>query len=232
MWRSNWLSRQAEIAEIRPAPRWMRDRTRAGCRIRPAPQRTISTGQGSRGVWRESSTALSSASGGGHAGIRHLSWNGLGGSEALTCPTTRDNATLPRNRLSAKALHDRDSHNRSPGNGPCSGLRRPLPRRGRHGHLADFRAFRPAPMWAPSPAPSGASLCACPSSMPGCGSRRPAPADTPEGRRFPRPISPAGLVFAGDLFFWHLSILNTTVANATFFATTAPLFVVLIVWLV
>ena len=42
----------------------------------------------------------------------------------------------------------------------------------------------------------------------------------------------AGLAFSGDLFFWHLSILNTTVANATFFATTAPLFVVLVVWLV
>src|SRR3954468_19446175 len=42
----------------------------------------------------------------------------------------------------------------------------------------------------------------------------------------------AGVAFAGDLFFWHLAILNTTVANATFFATTAPLFVILIVWLV
>ncbi|HVL73804.1 MAG TPA: DMT family transporter [Beijerinckiaceae bacterium] len=42
----------------------------------------------------------------------------------------------------------------------------------------------------------------------------------------------AGLAFAGDLFFWHLAILNTTVANATFFATTAPIFVILIVWLV
>ena len=41
----------------------------------------------------------------------------------------------------------------------------------------------------------------------------------------------AGLAFAGDLFFWHLSILATTVANATFFATTAPVFVVLIAWL-
>src|SRR5918992_238948 len=38
--------------------------------------------------------------------------------------------------------------------------------------------------------------------------------------------------FPGDLFFWHLSILNTTVANATFFATTAPIFVVLVAWLV
>ncbi|MCB5177275.1 DMT family transporter [Microvirga lenta] len=42
----------------------------------------------------------------------------------------------------------------------------------------------------------------------------------------------AGLAFAGDLFFWHLSILSTTVANATFFATMAPLFVILITWLV
>lgn len=41
----------------------------------------------------------------------------------------------------------------------------------------------------------------------------------------------AGLAFTGDLFFWHLSILATTVANATFFATTAPVFVVLVSWL-
>ena len=37
----------------------------------------------------------------------------------------------------------------------------------------------------------------------------------------------AGLFFAGDLFFWHLSILATTVANATFLATTAPIWVAL-----
>lgn len=42
----------------------------------------------------------------------------------------------------------------------------------------------------------------------------------------------AGLAFVGDLFFWHLSILNTTVANATFFATLAPVFVIGITWLV
>lgn len=42
----------------------------------------------------------------------------------------------------------------------------------------------------------------------------------------------AGIAFAGDLFFWHLSIGATTVANATFFATTAPVFVILIVALV
>ncbi|RVU15768.1 DMT family transporter [Methylobacterium oryzihabitans] len=41
----------------------------------------------------------------------------------------------------------------------------------------------------------------------------------------------AGLAFAGDLFFWHRAILGTTVANATFFATTAPVFVVLFAWL-
>ncbi|MBA5777318.1 DMT family transporter [Stappia sp. F7233] len=37
----------------------------------------------------------------------------------------------------------------------------------------------------------------------------------------------AGAVFAGDLFFWHLGILNTTIANATFLATMAPLWVML-----
>ncbi|SON57227.1 carboxylate/amino acid/amine transporter [Hartmannibacter diazotrophicus] len=37
----------------------------------------------------------------------------------------------------------------------------------------------------------------------------------------------AGLFFAGDLFFWHLAITYTTVANATFMATLAPVWVVL-----
>lgn len=41
------------------------------------------------------------------------------------------------------------------------------------------------------------------------------------------PVLLAGLFFAGDLFFWHLAIVNTTVANATFFATTAPVWVVI-----
>ena len=58
-----------------------------------------------------------------------------------------------------------------------------------------------------------------------------APADAPK-RSYSGPTILAGLAFSGDLFFWHLAILNTTVANATFFATTAPLFVILIVWLV
>ena len=52
------------------------------------------------------------------------------------------------------------------------------------------------------------------------------------GRLFSRGAVLAGLAFTGDLFFWHLSILATTVANATFFATTAPVFVVLITALV
>ncbi|WP_406600840.1 DMT family transporter [Microvirga rosea] len=58
-----------------------------------------------------------------------------------------------------------------------------------------------------------------------------APAGTPR-QSFPKVTIFAGLAFSADLFFWHLSILSTTVANATFFATTAPLFVVLVVWLV
>jgi drug/metabolite transporter (DMT)-like permease len=41
----------------------------------------------------------------------------------------------------------------------------------------------------------------------------------------------AGIAFAGDLFFWHLSIVTTSIANATFFATTAPIWVVLFGWL-
>jgi drug/metabolite transporter (DMT)-like permease len=41
-----------------------------------------------------------------------------------------------------------------------------------------------------------------------------------------------GCFFAGDLFFWHLSIMSTSVANATFLATTAPVWVALGAWLV
>ena len=46
-----------------------------------------------------------------------------------------------------------------------------------------------------------------------------------------RAVILSGVFFAGDLFFWHLSILATTVANATFFATTAPIWVALGAWL-
>ena len=57
-------------------------------------------------------------------------------------------------------------------------------------------------------------------------------ADGPEGggERFSRATILSGLAFAGDLFFWHLSIVHTSVANATFFATTAPIWVVLFGW--
>ncbi len=41
-----------------------------------------------------------------------------------------------------------------------------------------------------------------------------------------------GLLFAGDLVFWHLAILNTSVANATLLATTTPIIVTLGAWLV
>ncbi len=51
-------------------------------------------------------------------------------------------------------------------------------------------------------------------------------------KRFSRATVLAGLAFTGDLFFWHLSVMKTTVANATFFATMAPLWVVLFGWLI
>lgn len=51
-------------------------------------------------------------------------------------------------------------------------------------------------------------------------------------RRFSPAVIAAGLAFSGDLFFWHLAILNTTIANSTFFATTAPIWVGLLGWIV
>lgn len=41
----------------------------------------------------------------------------------------------------------------------------------------------------------------------------------------------AGLFFAGDLAFWHWSIVLTSVANATLLANCAPIFVTLAAWL-
>jgi drug/metabolite transporter (DMT)-like permease len=58
--------------------------------------------------------------------------------------------------------------------------------------------------------------------------RAPEPDRSP---RFTAPVVVTGLVFTADLFFWHLAILKTTVANATFFATTAPVWVVIFGWL-
>ncbi|ABS67309.1 DMT family transporter [Xanthobacter versatilis] len=49
-----------------------------------------------------------------------------------------------------------------------------------------------------------------------------------EGRRAFRPDRAsllAGGFFAGDLVFWHLAILGTTVANATVLATTSPVWI-------
>jgi drug/metabolite transporter (DMT)-like permease len=50
--------------------------------------------------------------------------------------------------------------------------------------------------------------------------------------RFSQATILAGLAFFADLFFWHLSIVTTSIANATFFATTAPVWVVLFGWLI
>ena len=53
--------------------------------------------------------------------------------------------------------------------------------------------------------------------------------------RSPQRFAPAtilsGLAFAGTLLFWHPSVTHTSVANATFFATTAPIWVVLFGWI-
>lgn len=48
-----------------------------------------------------------------------------------------------------------------------------------------------------------------------------------------RPIAPmvlAGLFFAGDLGIWHVSILHTSIANATLLVNLAPVFVTLGAW--
>jgi drug/metabolite transporter (DMT)-like permease len=53
----------------------------------------------------------------------------------------------------------------------------------------------------------------------------------PETAADVRDLILAGLFFAGDLAFWHWSIMETTVANATLFATSTPIFVTLAAWL-
>ena len=54
----------------------------------------------------------------------------------------------------------------------------------------------------------------------------------PISASFDRSVWLSGLFFAGDLFFWHLAILATTIANATFLATTAPIWVAFGAWLI
>ena len=49
--------------------------------------------------------------------------------------------------------------------------------------------------------------------------------------RFSLPVVLSGLAFTGDLLCWHASILTTSVANSTFFATTAPIWVIGVGWL-
>lgn len=61
--------------------------------------------------------------------------------------------------------------------------------------------------------------------------RNPAPRCLGEWRAL-WPLVLPGLLFAGDLFFWHWSIYFTSVANATLFANFAPLFVALGAWLI
>jgi drug/metabolite transporter (DMT)-like permease len=46
--------------------------------------------------------------------------------------------------------------------------------------------------------------------------------------RLDRAIALSGLAFAVDLLFWHLAILHTTIANATFLVTMAPVWVALL----
>ncbi|MEL6505961.1 MAG: DMT family transporter [Pseudomonadota bacterium] len=43
-----------------------------------------------------------------------------------------------------------------------------------------------------------------------------------------RAVILSGVFFAGDLIFWHLAILNTTIANATLMACLAPVWVLLL----
>lgn len=48
-----------------------------------------------------------------------------------------------------------------------------------------------------------------------------------DSMKFDQPVVLAGLFFTGDLIFWHLSIMGTTIANATLMACLAPVWVVL-----
>ncbi|MBC7502359.1 MAG: DMT family transporter [Herminiimonas sp.] len=56
--------------------------------------------------------------------------------------------------------------------------------------------------------------------------------DKKNGKRtdFTRALALAGVYFAGDMGFWHLSLHYTTVANATLLSNFAPLFIALWLW--
>jgi drug/metabolite transporter (DMT)-like permease len=55
---------------------------------------------------------------------------------------------------------------------------------------------------------------------------------SPSGRKRWFHLALPGLLFAGDLAFWHAGIKITSVANATFLANLQPVFVVLAAWLI
>lgn len=46
--------------------------------------------------------------------------------------------------------------------------------------------------------------------------------------QFSKPVIYSGIFFAGDLFFWHLAILETSIANATLLACLSPVWVALL----
>jgi len=56
--------------------------------------------------------------------------------------------------------------------------------------------------------------------------------DTPSGWKRWLYLALPGLLFSGDLAFWHAGIKITSVANATFLANLQPVFVVLAAWLI
>jgi drug/metabolite transporter (DMT)-like permease len=56
--------------------------------------------------------------------------------------------------------------------------------------------------------------------------------DVRYGRSFWAMLLIPGLLFAGDLFFWHLAIQYTSVANSTLLSNFAPVIVTLGAWLV
>jgi drug/metabolite transporter (DMT)-like permease len=57
------------------------------------------------------------------------------------------------------------------------------------------------------------------------------PAERRAGGSHWLPLAVPGILFAGDIFFWHWSITYTTVANATLFANLAPVIVAFGAWL-
>lgn len=61
---------------------------------------------------------------------------------------------------------------------------------------------------------------------------RPVAVAAPAGRPPMALVLLPGLLFAGDLFFWHLAIQYTSVANATLLSNFAPVIVTLGAWLV